>query len=70
MNSEVRERIVTTLYYEVIRATQALNEGRSKDPKVRHAAQDALQNAVRRYTDFTADGHIPDDLEMASASGG
>jgi hypothetical protein len=31
------ECVVTTLYYDVIRAAQAVNEGRAKDPKVRQS---------------------------------
>lgn len=68
MESYDRSRIVTILYNEVMRATQAVSAAKNGEPKDRQAAQAELENAVRRYTDFTLDGRVPEDLIATVAS--
>jgi hypothetical protein len=69
MEAEIRARIVTILYNDVVRAQQALTETKNTDLKAHREAQKALEDAVRRYTDFTLDGTIPEDIRLTDAAG-
>jgi hypothetical protein len=70
MDPEDRSRIVTILYNEVIRAQQAMLDTKYTNLKAHRTAQEALQSAVTRYTNFTLDGQIPEDLEATRSAGG
>jgi len=63
LEPEERARIATILYNEVIRAQQNIADTSNVSPETNKAAQTELERAVRRYTDFTRDGRVPEDLE-------
>jgi hypothetical protein len=68
MQPNDRSQIVTILYREVMRAQRAVQETKDAASQSRQAAQSELENAVKRYTDFTLDGHIPQNIGIGSAS--
>jgi plasmid stabilization system protein ParE len=65
-----RSRIVTILYNEVMRAQQAVQETKHEGAESRRSAQAALERAVRRYTDFTLDGRVPEDIHTGARPAG
>ena len=58
-----RASILDILYAEVIDASRLADDTKSGPPQIHREAMEALQKAVERYTDYSLDGHIPDDLE-------
>jgi hypothetical protein len=64
MKPQERARIITILYNEVIRASQAVKETKNQPAEIHRRAQAALETAVQRYTDFSLDGHLPEDLAL------
>jgi hypothetical protein len=67
-----RARLLEILYVEVMDASKLSESTKGGPAETHRAALAALSKAVERYTDFSMDGKVPQDLQdrIPTASGG